>query len=90
MVLHQNWAIKQKQWSMVCTDFWVSFEVPRKLGGIPKFLLGLHLGGSDWFNTKTNNQTEPVGFLINRSDPTDGEDLNRTEQNQMVRFGSVG
>lgn len=43
------------------------------------------MGGSDRFNTKTNNQTEHVGFLINRSDPTDGEDLNWTEPN-----GSVG
>ena len=48
------------------------------------------MGGSDRFNTKTNNQTELVGFLINRSDPTDGEDLNQTEPNQTVRFGSVG
>ena len=45
------------------------------------------MGGSDRFNTKTNNQIEPVGFLINRSDLTDGEDLHRTEPN---RFGSVG
>ena len=36
------------------------------------------MGGSDRFNTKTNNQTEPVGFLINQSDSTDGKDLNRT------------
>ena len=48
------------------------------------------MGGSDRFNTKTNNQIELVGFLINRSDPTDGEDLNRTEPNHTVRFGSVG
>ena len=44
------------------------------------------MGGSDRFNTKTNNQTEFVGFLINRSDPTDGEDLDRTEPNQTVRW----
>ena len=44
-------------------------------------LLGLHIGGSDRFNTKTNNQTECGGFLINRSDPTDEKDLNRTEPN---------
>ena len=45
------------------------------------------MGSSDRFNTKTNNQIEPVGFLINRTDSTDGEDLNRT--NQTKRFGSV-
>ena len=48
------------------------------------------MGGSDRFNTKTNNQTEPVGFLINWSNPTDGEDLNQTKPNQTVRFGLVG
>ena len=48
------------------------------LTGIVLMCLGLHMSGSDLFNTKTNNQTEHVGFLINQSDPTDGEDLNRT------------
>ena len=36
------------------------------------------MGGSDRFNTKTNSQADHVGFLINRSDPTDGMDLNRS------------
>ena len=40
------------------------------------------MGGLDRFNTKTNNHTEFVSFLINRSDSTDGEDLNRTEPNR--------
>ena len=43
------------------------------------------MSGSDLFNTKTNNQTEPVGFLINQSNPTDGDDLNRTQRFSSVR-----
>ena len=55
----------------------------RRIGDL---FIGLHMGGSDQFNTKTNNQTEPVGFLINRSDSTDKKDLNRTEPNGSVRL----
>ena len=30
--------------------------------------LGLYMGGLDRFSTKTNHQTESIGFLINQSD----------------------
>lgn len=44
------------------------------------FVLGLHMGDLDQFSTRTNYQTEPINFLINRSNPIDGEG---------VRFSSV-
>ena len=48
------------------------------------------MSGSDWFSTKTNHQTKPTGFLINQSDPTNGEGLDGTKPNLSIRFDSVG
>lgn len=48
------------------------------------------MGGSDWFSTKTNHRTKPIGLSINQSDPTNGEGLDKTEPNLSIRFGSVG
>lgn len=46
------------------------------------------MGGLDKCSTKTNHQIESIGFLINQSDPTNGEGSTRTELKYSI--GSNG